>query len=465
MHRIKKIHFVGIGGAGMSGIAEVLFNEGYEVSGSDKQHNEVTTRLSDLGIHICHGHAAKHVHDADVLVVSSAIKQDNPEVVEAKRRRIPIVARAEMLAELMRFRFGIAIAGTHGKTTTTSLVASILAADDLDPTFVIGGLLNSAGVNARLGAGEYLVAEADESDASFLHLQPTIAVVTNVDADHMETYHGNFEQLKSTFIEFLHRLPFYGVAVVCVDDPVVKELIPRIARHTLTYGFSDEADFQAYDYEQKETKSYFKVKRPGEGKDLSLCLNMPGKHNVLNALAAIAIATELQVSERAIKVALENFSGVGRRFQRMGHYHTKKGRALFIDDYGHHPREIAATIQAARASWPGRRLVMVFQPHRYSRTKDLFSEFVAVLSDVDELLLLDIYSAGQDPIPGITSEVLASAIQQHGKIKPIYVADASNLQCLLDDLLEDDDLLMSQGAGSVSKIVADLLESNRKKSK
>lgn len=460
MYRIKKIHFIGIGGSGMSGIAEVLFNEGYDVSGSDKQASEVTDHLKNLGITVYVGHTAKNIHDADVIVASTAIDQNNPEIVEAKKRRIPIVARAEMLAELMRFRFGIALAGTHGKTTTTSLVASILAADNLDPTFVIGGLLNSAGANARLGEGEYLVAEADESDASFLHLQPTIAAVTNIDADHMETYHGDFERLKSTFIEFLHRLPFYGVAVVCIDDENVRSLLSRIARHTITYGFSEGADVRAIEYEQKGTKNYFKAVRPGHDKPIEICLNMPGKHNVLNALAAIAIATELQVSDSAIQNALENFSGVGRRFQQLGEYHLEDGAALFIDDYGHHPREIAATIQAARASWPDRRLVMLFQPHRYTRTRDLFSDFVEVLSDVDELLLLDIYSAGQEPIPGITSEVLASAIRQFGKIKPVYVSDKHDLREVLAELLRDQDVFMAQGAGSVSKIVAKLLKEN-----
>ncbi len=462
MHRIKRIHFVGIGGSGMSGIAEVLSNEGYEVSGSDKQSTEITAYLKKLGIKVYEGHDAKHVEGVDVLVASTAISPDNPEIIAAKEQRIPITERAEMLAELMRFRSGIAIAGTHGKTTTTSLVASILAAADLDPTFVIGGLLNSAGTNARLGSGEYFVAEADESDASFLHLQPILSVVTNIDADHMETYNGDFEVLKSTFIEFLHRLPFYGVAIICIDDSVLKEIMPRIARHVVTYGFEDSADIHAYGFSQKGPQCFFKVRRIGHKKDLTVCLNMPGTHNVLNALAAIAIATELNVDNEHICDALKNFSGVGRRFQQLGDYHLSKGKALFLDDYGHHPSEIAATVKAARACWPNKRLVMLFQPHRYSRTRDLFEDFVKVLSEVDALLLLDIYSAGQDPIPGITSKVLCERIKQAGVINPVYVADKSQLVAQLDQVLQDGDVLMAQGAGSVSKIVADLLAANKR---
>lgn len=461
MHRIKRIHFVGIGGSGMSGIAEVLFNEGYEVSGSDKQVTEITQYLQKLGITVYGGHDAQHVEDVDVIVASSAISSNNPEIIAAKKRRIPITARAEMLAELMRFRSGIAIAGTHGKTTTTSLVASILAAAGLDPTFVIGGILNSAGTNARLGSGEYFVAEADESDASFLHLQPTLAVVTNIDADHMETYHGDFEVLKATFIEFLHRLPFYGIAVICMDNPVLKEIMPRIARPVVTYGFNESADIRAYDFSQKGTQCFFTVKRCGHKKDLSICLNIPGKHNVLNALAAIAIATELEVDDEKICDALKKFSGVGRRFQQLGDYQLPQGKALFIDDYGHHPSEIKATVEAARACWPNKRLVMLFQPHRYTRTRDLFDDFVKVLSEVDALLLLDIYSAGQDPIPGITSGALCERIKQAGIINPIYISDKSQLVAYLDQVLKDGDVLMAQGAGSVSKIVADLLAANR----
>ena len=462
MHRIKHIHFVGIGGSGMSGIAEVLSNEGYEVSGSDKNSTEITEYLKKLGITVYEGHDAKHVENIDVLVASSAISPDNPEIIAAKEKRIPITERAEMLAELMRFRSGIAIAGTHGKTTTTSLVASILAAADLDPTFVIGGLLNSAGTNARLGSGEYFVAEADESDASFLHLQPILSVVTNIDADHMETYNGDFEVLKATFIEFLHRLPFYGIAVICIDDPVLKEIMPRIARHIVTYGFDESADICAYDFSQKGPQCYFKVRRCGHKNDLTVCLNMPGRHNTLNALAAIAIATELNIDDEHICHALKNFSGVGRRFQQLGDYRLSKGKALFVDDYGHHPSEIEATVKAARACWPGKRLVMLFQPHRYTRTRDLFEDFVRVLSEVDALLLLDIYSAGQDPIPGITSEALCEKIQKAGGLKPIYVADKSQLVAQLDQVLQDGDVLMAQGAGSVSKIVADLLSANKK---
>lgn len=461
MHRIHKIHFIGVGGSGMSGIAEVLCNEGYKVSGSDMQLSAVTEHLEKQGIQVFQGHDAKNIEGADVLVVSTAVASDNPEIIAAKAKRIPVVARAEMLAELMRFRFGIAIAGTHGKTTTTSFIASILATAGLDPTFVIGGLLNSAGANAKLGAGEYLVAEADESDASFLHLQPTLAVVTNIDADHMETYEGDFEKLKDTFVEFLHRLPFYGVAVVCIDDPNIRSILPRIARHIVTYGFSEEADIRAVGCYQKGTTSYCMVRRAGSKEDLPLCLNMPGKHNILNALAAIAVAAELNIKESKVCEALKNFSGVGRRFQQLGDYHFVGGKALFIDDYGHHPREISATIQAARASWPDKRIVMLFQPHRYTRTRDLFNEFVEVLTEVDALLLLDIYSAGQKPIAGISSEALCEHILQSGKLTPIYVSDKSQLPETLNQVLKNGDVLLAQGAGSVSKIVAELLENNK----
>jgi len=456
MRRVHRIHFIGIGGVGMSGIAEVLLHEGYLISGSDLAENAVTQYLTALGAKIYIGHQAEQVKDADVVVISTAVKSDNVELVTAQKNRIPVVRRAEMLAELMRFRYGIAIAGTHGKTTTTSLVASILAEGELDPTYVIGGRLNSAGSNAHLGLGEYLVAEADESDASFLHLQPTIAVVTNIDADHMSTYGGDFGLLKKTFVEFLHRLPFYGLAVLCVDDPIVQEIMPLVHKPILTYGFDEEADIRAVNFRQKGPTAYFTVKRAGDYQDLEVRLNLPGRHNVLNALAAIGIATELEVSDEAICSALKKFAGVGRRFQILGDYNFGKGKAMFIDDYGHHPREIAATIQAARDSWPDRRLVMLFQPHRYTRTRDLFEDFSQVLSQVDLLLMLDVYSAGESPIAGADARTLCRSIRLRGLVDPIFVHQ-EQLSKILGEVLLNDDVLLAQGAGSVSRIAADLM--------
>ncbi|OZB35432.1 MAG: UDP-N-acetylmuramate--L-alanine ligase, partial [Alishewanella sp. 34-51-39] len=387
MRRVERIHFVGIGGAGMGGIAEVLLNEGYKVSGSDIASGAVTERLAGLGAEIFIGHSAANIQGASVVVVSSAIKADNPEVSSARELRIPVVRRAEMLGELMRFRHGIAIAGTHGKTTTTSLMASVFAEAGADPTFVIGGLLNSAGSNARLGAGRYLIAEADESDASFLHLQPMATVITNIEADHMDTYQGDFEKLKATYLEFLHNLPFYGLAVVCLDDPVLRQLIPCIGRTVLTYGFSEDADYQISDFSQSGTVSQFVITDPA-GNQREISLNLPGRHNALNATAVFALAQDEGIAEQAILAALSKFEGIGRRFQQYGEFDTGRGKVLLLDDYGHHPTEVAATVAAVRSAWPERRLVMCYQPHRYTRTRDLYDDFARVLSEVDTLLLL-----------------------------------------------------------------------------
>ena len=397
MRRVKTIHFVGIGGAGMGGIAEVLLNEGYQITGSDIGENPVVKRLSALGAKVTIGHHQDNVIGASVIVVSTAINADNPELAAAHQQRIPVVRRAEMLAELMRFRHGIAIAGTHGKTTTTSLIASIFAQAKLDPTFVIGGLLNSAGTNARLGSSRYLIAEADESDASFLHLQPMVSVITNIDEDHMETYQGDFEKLKDTYIEFLHNLPFYGLAVVCIDNPVVREILPRISRQVITYGFAEDADVRATQYQQSGGISSFVVEREGS-KPLPISVNLPGQHNVLNALAGVAVAVDEGVADNAIQQALQSFAGIGRRFESLATLTTAQGEMLLIDDYGHHPTEVKATIDAMRKGWPEKRLVMVFQPHRYSRTRDLYEDFVEVLSEVDCLFLLDVYAAGEAAI-------------------------------------------------------------------
>lgn len=460
MGRIRHIHFVGIGGAGMGGIAEVLLNEGYQVSGSDLHDNTVTQRLKNLGAMIISGHHADNLRQADVVVVSTAVPEDNPELVAAREARIPIVPRALMLAELMRFRYGIAVAGTHGKTTTTSLVASILAEGGLDPTFVIGGLLNSAGTNARLGQGRFLVAEADESDASFLYLQPMISIVTNVDADHMITYHGDFAQLKQTFHDFLLHLPFYGLAVLCLDDPVIQEMINDIPRPVTTYGFVETADVRAIDFRQQGTKNYFKVIRKGDKSILDITLNLPGQHNVLNALAAIAVATEIGVDDDAIIRALATFAGVGRRFDIKGEFDTASGKVLMVDDYGHHPREIAVTLQAIRQAWPERRLVMAYQPHRYTRTRDLFEDFAQILSEVDVLLLLDIYSAGEAPIAGADGRALARNIRQRGKVDPIFIEQKEELSSILKTVLQNGDILLTQGAGDIGGISSRLAASN-----
>ncbi|MBS3803947.1 MAG: UDP-N-acetylmuramate--L-alanine ligase [Oleiphilaceae bacterium] len=457
MRRIRHIHFIGIGGAGMSGIAEVLSNQGYEVSGSDLRESPVTERLRGLGITVYIGHTERNSEQADVVVVSSAVAEDNPEVAAARRRRVPIVPRAEMLAEIMRYRHGIAVAGTHGKTTTTSLIASILGEAGLDPTFVIGGKLNSAGTNAQLGGSRYLVAEADESDASFLHLTPVISVVTNIEADHMDTYGGDLGKLKQTFLDFLHNLPFYGLAVMCVDDRFVQEIMPRISRAIITYGIDNpEADYRAEGIVSAGLKTHFVVRRPGNRADLEVELRMPGRHNVLNALAAIAVATDEGVEDAAICRGLAGFAGVGRRFQVYGDYQTPNGKVTLVDDYGHHPTEIAAVIRAARDAWPGRRLVMLSQPHRYSRTRDLYEDFVKVLSDVDALLLMEVYSAGEPHVSGADSRALCRSIRQRGKLEPFYVENNDEIGQLLANILQDGDLLITQGAGDIGGVAARL---------
>ncbi len=446
--RLRRIHFVGIGGVGMSGIAEVLLNLGYEISGSDLRENPVTRRLAELGAEIHIGHAEENIAGASVVVTSSAVWADNPEVVAAHERRIPVVPRAEMLAELMRFRYGIAVAGTHGKTTTTSLVASTLAEGGVDPTFVIGGRLNSAGSNARLGTGRYLVAEADESDASFMHLQPMMAVVTNIDADHMETYGGDFERLRATFVEFLHHLPFYGQAILCLDDPEVRRILPEINRPVTTYGFAEGADVRATDLRQAGTRTHFTV-RLADGESLDITLNLPGRHNVQNALAAIAVAREIGIGQEAIARALAGFQGIGRRFQIYGEYATPQGTVLHVDDYGHHPREVAATIEAIRQGWPDRRLVLAFQPHRYTRTRDLFEDFTRVLSEVDALALLEVYPAGEAPIAGADGRALTRAIRARGRVEPVFVAGLEELAPVLRGMLREGDILLTLGAGSI----------------
>jgi UDP-N-acetylmuramate--alanine ligase len=447
--RIKHIHFIGIGGVGMGGIAEVLLNLGYQVSGSDLRENTLILHLRQLGAMIQIGHDAAHLEGADVIVVSTAIDQENTELVAAKEQRIPVVPRAEMLAELMRFSYGIAVAGTHGKTTTTSLIAALLSEGELDPTFVIGGRLNSAGSNAKLGSGRYLVAEADESDASFLYLQPVIAVVTNIDEDHLATYDGDFNKLKATFLEFLHHLPFYGLAVMCIDDPVIKEILAEVTRPVLTYGISEEADFKISDLQQADGQSHFTVTNKATGRSASMTLNMPGLHNALNATAAFVIARQLDVSIQACQNALNNFSGIARRFNIIGDVNVESGKALLIDDYGHHPTELAAAIAATRASWPERRLVLLFQPHRYSRTRDLFDDFAQVLSSVDVLLMLEVYPAGEKVITGADSKSLCRAIRARGQTDPIFVEDDAALFELLPTLLLDDDILMTMGAGDI----------------
>lgn len=458
MRRIRRIHFVGIGGSGMCGIAEVLLNQGYKISGSDLGENNNTRRLKQLGATIQLGHAETNVNDVHVVVKSSAVTMDNPEIIAAREQRIPVVRRAEMLAELMRYRHGIAVAGTHGKTTTTSLLASILAAEGKEPTFVIGGLVKGTGANAQLGESRYLVAEADESDASFLHLQPMVAVVTNIDADHMETYDFDFNRLKKTFVEFLHNLPFYGLAVLCIDDPVVRDILPDVSRPVLTYGFAEDADFRIDEVAMKQRQSRFVVYRPGQLKPLAIEMNIPGVHNVLNAVAAIAVATDEGVSDEAIQSGLADFQGVGRRFEIYGEYPVLGGVAMLVDDYGHHPREVAATIKAVREGWPDKRLVMVFQPHRYTRTRDLYEDFVQVLSSCDVVLLLAVYSAGEQEIPGADSRALCRSIRQRGLVDPIYVSGIDEVGDVLKDVVQGGDIVITQGAGSVGKLVKNLAE-------
>ncbi len=456
MAGIGRIHFIGIGGVGMSGIAEVLANLGYRVSGSDVRDSLILRRLRSLGVEVAVGHDAARVIGADVVVVSSAVAEDNPEWRAARRHHIPVISRAEMLAELMRFRFGIAVAGTHGKTTTTSLVASILAEGELDPTFVIGGRLNSAGSHAALGASPYLVAEADESDASFLHLSPIMAIVTNVDRDHMGTYDGDWDRLKDTFVEFLHRLPFYGLAVLCRDDPGVAEILPRVHKPVLTYGLHPEADLRADAIEPKGLKTCFTIHGRGLDEPLAVELNLPGRHNLLNALAAVAIALELGVPTAAIRRALADFAGIGRRFQ-VQRLPWRGGEVSLVDDYGHHPRELAMTFAAADQVWPGKRKLLVFQPHRFTRTRELFADFVEVLSRVDDLMLLPVYPAGESPLDGADSASLARALQRRGR--PVtLLEDLNQVVPVLRQRIRPDDVVLVMGAGSIGQLAAKLPE-------
>ncbi len=453
---VKRIHFIGIGGTGMSGIAEVLLNLGYSVSGSDIKISSTTDRLRELGIQITIGHQRENVTQVDVVVVSSAIDRSNPEIDEAYQQRIPVIPRAEMLAELMRFRFGIAVAGTHGKTTTTSLTASLLAEGGLDPTFVIGGRLNSAGTNAQLGSGNYLVAEADESDASFLYLQPMIAIVTNIDHDHMETYENSYSRLKETFVEFLHHLPFYGLAVLCLDDEGVREILPSLSKPMVTYGVHENADFRAINIRQEGMHTHFTVQRRGDYAPLEVTLNMPGWHNMLNSLAAIAVATKLGVDDYAIQRSLNAFKGVGRRFQIQGDFPVKNGNVTFVDDYGHHPRELAATLEALKQAYAPRRSIVIFQPHRYTRTRDLFEDFVQVLAEVDVLVLMEVYSAGEQVIAGADGRTLSRAIRLRGRVDPIFVEHWEDLPKLLAGIVHENDVILTMGAGNVGQIATTL---------
>ena len=457
-HKVKRVHFVGIGGAGMSGIAEVLLNQGFSVSGSDLGESAATRRLTAMGARVMRGHDAAHVADSDVVVVSTAVKHDNPEVRAARVRQVPVVPRAQMLAELMRLKQGVAIAGTHGKTTTTSLTASILAEGGLDPTFVIGGRLNAAGASARLGKGDFLVAEADESDASFLLLNPVISVVTNIDADHMDTYGHDFARLKQAFIDFLQRLPFYGVAVLCEDDPHVRSIMPLVSKQIVRYGFSPNANIRAENVRAEAGRMLFDVLRiNGSVSRLSITLNMPGMHNVLNALAAIAVATEVGVSDEAIIQALADFKGVGRRFQRYGEVALPAGGSFtLVDDYGHHPVEMAATLEAARGAFPGRRLVLAFQPHRYTRTRDCFEDFVKVLSTVDALVLAEVYSAGEAPLVAADGRALARALRVAGRIEPVFVEQIDDMSKTVLDVVQDGDVVLTMGAGSIGAVPGQL---------
>ncbi|WP_247664798.1 UDP-N-acetylmuramate--L-alanine ligase [Pseudoalteromonas sp. MMG010] len=454
MRRIETIHFIGIGGAGMGGIAEVLAFEGYRITGSDIANSAMTERLIQAGAEVFIGHHENNIKDANVVVVSSAIDETNPEIIAAKAARIPIVRRAEMLAELMRFRHGIAIAGTHGKTTTTSLIASIYAQAGLDPTFIIGGLLNSAGSNAKVGKSDFLIAEADESDASFLHLQPMVSVITNIEEDHMDTYGGSLDKMKDTYVDFIHNLPFYGLAVVCIDSEVACELIPRFARPVITYGESSDADYRMSDFSQSANTCTFTVTTK-QGESLTATLNMPGKHNALNATAAIAVAKDQNIANYAILEALKQFEGIGRRFQHYGDFDNERGKVMLVDDYGHHPSEVAATIAAVREGWPDKRLVMIYQPHRFTRTRDLYEDFVKVLAEVDQLLLLDVYSAGEEPIVGADSKSLCRSLRQRGK-EPLHIATNSELAGVLASHLQDNDLVLTQGAGNIGQLVKKL---------
>jgi len=454
-HKVKKIHFIGIGGSGMSGIAEVLLNLDFEVSGSDLASNATTKRLQGFGATVFQGHATEHLNDADVVVVSSAINEENPEIIAARARKVPVIPRAVMLAELMRFKQGIAVAGTHGKTTTTSLIASILAEADMDPTFVIGGKLEAASANARLGTGEWIVVEADESDASFLHLTPIMAVVTNIDQDHMDTYEHSFEKLKTAFVEFLQQIPFWGMAVLCIDDANVREILPRVTRPVTTYGTHEEAAIRAENIVADNGKMHFTlVRKNGTTVRNEVTLNLPGHHYVLNALAAIAIATELNVPDAAILKALAEFRGVGRRFERYGEIPVNGGHFTLVDDYGHHPIEMQAVIAAARGAFPDRRLVLAFQPHRYTRTRDCFEDFVKVLSTVDALLLTEVYSAGEAPIVAADTRSLIRAIRVNGKVEPRFVEATDALPATILDSVQPGDVVVVMGAGSIGSVAA-----------
>jgi UDP-N-acetylmuramate--alanine ligase len=458
MRKITRIHLIGIGGVGMGGIAEVLLNLGYQVQGSDLKESRVTRRLMKQGAHIYIGHQADNIESADVVVVSSAIDPGNPETEAARAQRIPVVRRAEMLAELMRFRHGIAVSGTHGKTTTTSLIASVLAEAGEDPTFVIGGRLVSADANARLGAGRYLVAEADESDASFTHLQPMLVVITNIDKDHMETYGGDINRLREVFVEFVHNLPFYGLAVVCLDDPGVRAILPELKRAILTYGTHEDADIRATNIRSDGVRSIVTVERPGDAEPVTLTLSLPGRHNVMNALAAVAVAHELDLDDESLQRALAEFEGIDRRLQILGEEQTRAGRVLFVDDYAHHPTEIAATLDAVRQAWPDRRHVVVFQPHRYSRTRDLLDDFAEVLAGADRLFVTEVYAAGEEPIASADGRSICRAIRGRGQVEPVFVADLDKLADDLAPVLEDGDVVLTLGAGNIG-VVAQALPS------
>lgn len=460
-HAVKHIHFVGVGGAGMSGIAEVLFNLGYTISGSDQHESATTRRLAALGIKVMIGHDASHIEGADAIVVSTAVGGHNPEVIAARARRVPVVPRAVMLAELMRLKQGIAIAGTHGKTTTTSLVASALAEAGVDPTFVIGGRLNSAGAHSRLGSGDYIVVEADESDASFLNLMPILSVVTNIDADHMDTYGHDYARLKAAFVDFLHRMPFYGAAILCADDPGVRSIIPMVSRPVVTYGFGEDVQVRAVNVRAQKGQMHFVCQRRNgvAMPDLEVTLNLPGEHNVLNALAVIAVTTELELPDAPVLKALAEFKGVGRRFQRYGDLPAAGGgRFTLIDDYGHHPVEMAATLAAARGAFPGRRLVLAFQPHRYTRTRDCFEDFVKVLGSADAVLLAEVYAAGEAPIVAADGRSLARALRVAGKVDPVFVDDIADMPQTIVDHARDGDVVITMGAGSIGGVPAQLVE-------
>ena len=459
MRRVRRIHLVGIGGVGMAGIAEVLINLGYEVSGSDLKQGAATERLKGMGAEIFIGHAEENIHSADVVVTSTAVASSNPEVQAAREKLIPIVRRAEMLAELMRFRYGVAVAGTHGKTTTTSLAAAVLSEGGLDPTFVVGGKVASTGTNAKLGAGPYLVAEADESDASFLLLNPMIAIVTNIDADHMETYGGDFDRLRETFVEFLHHLPFYGLAVMCVDDEEVRNLLPKVGRPVMTYGIECDADCWAENLEADGQGTRFRLRFADTQQGWNVHLNLPGRHNVLNALAAACVGRELGVDMSAVQAALSGFQGIGRRCEMLGEVPIENGTVTVVDDYGHHPKEVAATLQAMRAAWPERRLVVAFQPHRFSRTRDLFDDFCQVLADIDVLVLTEVYAAGEEPIASADGRALSRGVRARGNTEPVFVEDVHELPTVLRGLLQDGDVLLTLGAGDIGQVAASLPQS------